>query len=108
MDVSEIQRTVSAMASELLKSLQRFETKYGVAAAVALAVALVYSRQSRKATVVIPRVYGFPFLGSWSFIHHRTTFVEDGLKRFGGKFQFKILWASLPLTDDVYRPLTVT
>lgn len=39
----------------------------------------------------IPRKYGYPIVGSWAFFTQRYQFIDDGIKKLGNIFSFKIL-----------------
>lgn len=42
----------------------------------------------------VPYKRGIPFIGSWTFFTRRYRFVEEGLKKLGGRFRFNILHVS--------------
>lgn len=97
--------SAAATASSFLKQFLNHEVtfRYGernisvqYAYTIAVAVGVVslsklYSSVVSSSDQGIPHKAGYPIVGSWAFFTQRHNFVDEGIKKFGNIFSFKIL-----------------
>lgn len=106
--------SAAATASSFLKQFLNHEVtfRYGernisvqYAYAIAVAVGVVslsklYSSVVSSIDQGIPHKAGYPIVGSWAFFTQRHNFVDEGIKKFGNIFSFKILNVSSFYSGD--------
>lgn len=72
----------------------------GVIGVFGLVIAAAWNNKSLSGD--LPVLHGAPIIGHFRFFSERYTFVNDGLRKLGSAFQFKILNVSfLTLVCDV-------